>query len=208
MQNGMLSWPIVEQENSYITIKQSCLYVVPMWARILRVRACGGAGGGGGGDGGNEGGGGGGSGFVVDAILEVVPGEQIPITIGDGGAGGTGASSGNNGSNGEDTLFGDYLTAPGGKSGIGAGDVTGISGFGSGNGTNPGNPNTVDTNFGQDGGASPLTGSIAAGSALTSVSGASGQDGGGGGGGFTLPTSTGTAGGAGGDGWIQVEVLN
>lgn len=215
MQNGMLGWPADEQNNAISLLTESGLYTVPMWARKIRVRLCGGGGGGGSADGENTGGDGGGSGFISQRVLNVSPGQEIEYSCGSGGDGGAGVgsvSTGNNGSNGSDTTFGKigsetYLIARGGRSGRGADAIAGADGSGTGVGTNSGERNNTTNTSGMAGGPSPLTGVVANGSTTNAVAGSDGEYGGGGGGGKCQSASSGSAGGQGGNGWIEVEAL-
>lgn len=214
MQNGMLGWPLDEQNNAITLLTGSGTYTAPMWAKKIRVRLCGGAGGAGSADGIDTGGDGGGSGFVTQKVLDVSPGQQFAYVCGPGGPGGAGVGNitpGNNGSNGSDTKFGvtgssSLLVARGGRSGKGAKGVVTADGAGTGNGTNSGERLNATFTTGMAGGASPLTGVVAEGSVTNNVAGGSGEYGGGGGGG-KQNASAGSAGGVGGQGWIEIEAV-
>jgi hypothetical protein len=123
-------------------------------AGVTKMWVSGIAGGGGGGGGGSNnlansiggGGGGGGAGQAAfKKVMNVTPGEVIPITIGLGGAGGAGGTAGNDdavdGSNGTDTIIGTYLTLAhgiGGNAGAYSfldGSTTGLGGAGGSGGT-------------------------------------------------------------------------
>lgn len=97
-------------------------FIVPDFIFKIKVSLWGAGGGGGGG--GTARGGGGGGGFV-DGILNVIPGQVIPIVIGTGGAGvvaGAGAAGGNS----------TFLTLTAGGGGGGSGAVRGAGGTAAG----------------------------------------------------------------------------
>ena len=94
------------------TFNSSCNWSVPSGVYSVEVLVVAGGGGGGGGWYGG-GGGGGGGGTIYNSSYGVIPGEEISIIIGDGGAGGVNASLGVNGS---DSIFGN-ITATGGGGG-------------------------------------------------------------------------------------------
>ena len=98
-------------------ITDNRLYTVPSTIKNynIRVRLFGGGGGG------YSGGGGGGSGYMNYAVLELAPGSQVQINIGDGGRqGATGGTS----------TFGGYLSAAGGIGGQANGGNGGSGGGG------------------------------------------------------------------------------
>lgn len=88
-------------------------WAVPQGVRQARVRVVGAGGGGGGGSSSYSGGGGGAGGFA-QAIIQVLPGTVIPVTIGQGGAGG---QPGQTGSAGGSSTFGGVIGATGGGGG-------------------------------------------------------------------------------------------
>ncbi len=87
---------------------------------------------GGGGGGAVSGGGGGAGGLIFESSYSVIPGNNISLTVGDGGAGGTDRNT--RGENGEDSVF-LTLTAIGGGGGGSISNREGLSG-GSGGGAN------------------------------------------------------------------------
>lgn len=210
MKIGLFGFPLQATVESITLLTGSGNYTVPLWARFIHVRACGGGGGGGGADGTGNSGQGAASGYVTENFFAVSPGIEIPYSCGPGGTGGAGvgnASPGNNGSNGTDTTFGRsgsdiYLIARGGRSGRGGAASPGVSGAGTNAGTNIGENGPQGA-----GGASPLTGVVALGSATLNVAGSDGKDGGGGGGGISNNNNNGSSGGLGGNGWIQIQVI-
>lgn len=215
MRPGAFGFPLQTTEETISLLTGSGYYVVPLWARFIRVRACGGGGGGGGADGAGQGASGSASGFVAENIFPVIPGIRIPYSCGLGGNGGSSVASsspGNNGSNGNDTTFGEsnstvYLIARGGRSGKGGAAVISVDGRGSNAGTNIGQEQAPANTDGHAGGPSPLTGVVALGSTTNNVAGQDGEYGGGGGGGKSQTGSNGSPGGQGGQGWIQVEAI-
>lgn len=94
-------------------IALSGTWTVPLGVTQARVRIIGGGGGGGGGGNGFSGGGGGAGGFA-QAIVQVIPGATVPVSIGQGGAGG---QSGQSGSSGGVSSFAGLVSATGGGGG-------------------------------------------------------------------------------------------
>ena len=80
------------------------VWQVPAGVRLARIRLVGGGGGGGGGEE-TFGGGGGGAGGYAEAVVTVVPGAAIPVTVGLGGAG---TAPGISGGSGGPSAFGPY----------------------------------------------------------------------------------------------------
>lgn len=93
-------------------------FTVPSAARSLEVWVTGGGGGGGGNHAIGWGGGGGGAGGTMVHAFPVAPGQQFPMTIGQGGAGG--GVNGSQGQPGNMTQFGNVLGATGGYGGQGS----------------------------------------------------------------------------------------
>ena len=91
-------------------------WTVPAGVTTVKVLV---VGGGGGGSGSHYGGGG--SGWVVVRDVNVSPGNNIPITVGAGGAGGIIGTNSSPGGHGTDSKFGTTVTATGGKGGGGGG---------------------------------------------------------------------------------------
>lgn len=98
-------------QHGSLFFSENGVFVPPPGVRQVQVIAIGG--GAGGGAGGTSHRGGGGSGHLMVSTIDLRDGAPIAITIGDGGAGGTGLDS-REGHAGGDTLFGDYMRAPGG----------------------------------------------------------------------------------------------
>lgn len=157
-----------------VNFTSSGSFVVPDDVYTIYVSGCGGGGGGGGAGGGHldgttefypaggGGGGGGGAGqSVQDVVMEVVPGQTIPVTIGSAGAGGAGGAPGDKGGHGVDggtTSFG-TLTLQGGKGGAEGGgwpDGTGAGGAGGDEGGSYGGDGRVTGGAGGVGGTSPF----------------------------------------------------
>lgn len=95
-------------------------FVVPEGIYKIFVTACGGGGGGGGADSSDDdygGCGGNGGTCILREPFAVTPGQQIVITIGNGGAAGANSSSPTVGSNGGATVIGNLVTLPGGSAG-------------------------------------------------------------------------------------------
>jgi hypothetical protein len=168
-------------------------FVVPHGVTLVKVRAYG-AGGGGGGNTAQGGGGGGGGGGFAEGILQVNPGQIIPVTVGAGGAGGSnssGSAVGNNGHDGGTSSFGGALGATGGHGG--AGSLNGGQGDSGGGGSGFG---AAVTMTGGSGNAGFSTGPNGFGG-----HGASGAAGGGGGAASSgLPSNGAGPGGGGGGG--------
>ncbi|GAA4977436.1 choice-of-anchor D domain-containing protein [Algibacter aquimarinus] len=120
------------------TFTSSGTFVVPAGVTSVNVAAWG-AGGGGADEASNDGGGGGGGGGFRGGTIAVTPGDNITITIGNGGAGAT--SNGNDGANGGNTIVTHTIgtiTANGGDGGLtspGSGGFGGNGGGGSFTGT-------------------------------------------------------------------------
>jgi hypothetical protein len=154
--------------------------------------------------------GGGGAGGRAEGIVSgLYAGQQIPVTIGAGGAALASPGTGNSGGT---SSFGAYVLASGGAGGIGGTQVNfsnagGAGGAGSGglvnfNGSQGGDAIVVACRGGDGGG--PGNGRAASGP-LNGIS-APGYGGGGGGGGTSTGTNpVGYAGGAGGSGVVIVE---
>lgn len=119
-------------------------FTVPENVGIIYVTACGGGGGGGGAIWGTVyraaggGAGGGGGAFIYKKQYSVTPGQQIPITIGVGGAGGAPGQYGNytssavpntKGGIGGSTIIGNLITLPGGQPGGRAASNNGSYGY-------------------------------------------------------------------------------
>ena len=105
--------------------EKSGTFTVPDGVGIVYITACGGGGSGSAGTAGSgRGAGGAGAECVWEYPVSVIPGQQIPITI---GAGGVGPSSGV-GANGGTTSFGTLLTIAGGNGGTYNSDSPGIGG--------------------------------------------------------------------------------
>lgn len=107
-------------------------FTVPDGVTKVWVSGCGGGGGGGSGNLATEpqilGGGGGGAQSVQDQEITVVPGSEIVITIGNGGAGGT------SGANGGNTSFGSLLILRGGYGALSGGNSGASGGLGGSSG--------------------------------------------------------------------------
>ncbi|WP_298556257.1 choice-of-anchor D domain-containing protein [uncultured Algibacter sp.] len=120
------------------TFTSSGTFVVPAGVTSVNVAAWG-AGGGGADEASNDGGGGGGGGGFRGGTIAVTPGDNITITIGNGGTGAT--SNGNDGANGGNTIVTHTIgtiTANGGDGGLtspGSGGFGGNGGGGSFTGT-------------------------------------------------------------------------
>ena len=168
-------------------------FIVPHGVNLVKVRAYG-AGAGGGGNTGQGGGGGGGGGGFAEGILQVGPGQIIPVIVGAGGAGGSnssGSALGNNGHDGGTSSFGGGLGATGGRGGQGS--LTGGQGDSGGGGSGVG---AAVTMTGGSGNAGFSTGPNGFGG-----HGASGAAGGGGGAASSgLPSNGAGPGGGGGGG--------
>lgn len=95
-------------------------FIVPNNITKVKVTCVGGAGGGGG-SGYYAHGGNGATGFIAFNVVNVTPGQSIPIIVGKGGVGGgVDVDNGYDGDNGKNTSFGNYVTAAGGNGGGGA----------------------------------------------------------------------------------------
>lgn len=92
---------------------QNTIWVAPPDVRLAKVRLVGAGGGGGGGDSDYTGGGGGAGGYA-EAIVPVVPGGVVTVTV---GIGGVGAAPRYNGVAGDSTSFGGLAAASGGVGG-------------------------------------------------------------------------------------------
>lgn len=90
---------------------ESGVFVVPEGVDIVWVTLCGGGGGGGSSTGDYAGGGGGGAEVIIKQRVNVTPGENISVQIGEGG--GTESAGGV-------TSFGNYVSASGGGGGKGS----------------------------------------------------------------------------------------
>lgn len=116
-EDGTLNTQATEQGFTNIeVITSSRTYTVPEGVSKMFVEVIGGGGGGGFADtsGTNwTGGGGGGGGGYAAKIIEVTPGQIIPITVGTGGSATT-----TNSSNGNSSSFGQYISAEGGYRGF------------------------------------------------------------------------------------------
>jgi hypothetical protein len=179
---------------------ESGTFVVPNGITRLRVTVIGSGGGGGSSVSTNGGGGGGGAGGRGEVWLGgVVPGTQISVTVGLGGA----STPGGNGLTGGSSSFGSYCSATGGSGGTG--------GTGSGTGGAGGNVSGGDVYYPGSTGSDAVPGVARGGdgggpgAGKGSSSGANGANGvswGGGGGGAS---GAGYTGGAGGGGLVIVE---
>ena len=136
-------------------------FIVPTGVTYVRVTVVGGGGGGGGAQGTGAGqcsaaAGGGGAGWGM-GVYSVTPGQNIPVTVGYGGAGGNGGGSW--GGSGGTSSFGSLLSAPGGGGGPGclvAGAINIIAG-----GAGGGYPSGAQVGGGGDGGGVGIVPSIA-----------------------------------------------
>lgn len=142
------------------------VYTVPAGIRALDVFCVGGGGGGGGDFMSNSmnhycGGGGGGGRTTTALNVAVTPGQQIQVTIGQGGAGGNGYTAGEDddgpagsGTAGGTTYFGGLASAAGGDGGQGGGGMygAGVGGAG-GSGGGAGGARVDGTSYGGDGGS-------------------------------------------------------
>jgi hypothetical protein len=139
--------PNYAQYNDTTYTSGSGIYTVPPGVNQLNVTIVG-AGGGGGGCSGNEEpvyvGGGGGGGQVINSVISVTPGQQIPWSV---GTVGTGGAVGNDGTNGGTTTFGS-LNASGGGGGNGSNGTGGTP-----NGSNGAYVSLVNDGWDQPGGA-------------------------------------------------------
>lgn len=178
-------------------------WIVPDGVYSVNFRIWGGGGGGGGGLSGSGAGGGGGAGYVEGQIA-VVPGQEILITVGGGGAGGPANTTGINGvgGTGGTSSFGSFASATGGLGGS-PGGIGGVGGAGvGGNFSITGQPaanayNDISPKHGSGGGGTFGT----PGSPMSVTGGVrAGSPGGGGGGG-----ANGFAGSIGGAGLIYIE---
>ncbi|GHV45849.1 hypothetical protein FACS1894204_06150 [Synergistales bacterium] len=135
-------------------ITESGAFVVPENVSLIYVSGCGGGGGGGKGivkaDGGHGGGGGGGAFCIIRKPLNVLSGQQIPVTIGGGGLGASDTVVGTAGGN---TVIGN-TTAYGGQRGASAESIReGRGGHGGAIGGTGGRGGTSPNGFsGQPGG--------------------------------------------------------
>ncbi len=114
------------------TITSSQTYTVPNGVSKIKVELWGGAGGGGGAEGYSYRGGDGGSGGFVAQEMDVTGGQQLYISVGDGGLAGTdvpcnGCGSATDGGNGGNTQLGTYKAA-GGSGGTGGSYICGQPG--------------------------------------------------------------------------------
>ena len=151
-------------------------------------------GGGGAGGGGARGAGGGAGAEVVERIIATNSGDDVTVTVGDGGAGGAGSSgTGASGTAGENSSFGPLRArggngGTGGASGGGGSDPGGVGGTAFSTGS-PFGINVAGGQGGTDGGSSGSSGGTAAGLAAGGTggtgSGNANQGAGGGGGGST-----------------------
>lgn len=194
-------------------------FTVPATVIVAYFEGIGGGGGGGAtGTGGLAGGGGGAGAIARGQWFDVLPGETLTVTIGNGGAGGTFAGA-PGASGGTTTITGSFgsFNLYGGNAGAGSGGVGGQSGVlqyasgGSGaptvGGVGVGGAASLShagstgggTNGGGGGGSSSYA-SGGAGGAVNSPGGAGGTGGGGGGGGY----NTGGTGGTGGSGYLRI----
>jgi hypothetical protein len=184
-------------------LSSSGTFTVPADVYEIDVELWSGGGGGGGAFNNGYSGGGTGGGYARNKFV-VTPGQTIDVTIGAGGAAGNGSPS--NGSDGGASLFGGYMTVPGGPHGLAANGVTaGPSASGAsptGGAINIAGQNGSGGNDGVGGGSggqAPMGGGSApAGS--TGGTGSSGLFPGSGGGGTGAGASAGYAGGTGAGG--------
>ena len=210
------------------TFNTNGTFDVPAGVTQITVEAWGGGGGGGFARSVNgAAGGGGGGGAYYKAIVNVTPGQSIPVTIGQGGTGGATNGTGANG--GGTTSFGAYLSANGGNPGAGvstnssgAGGTGGAGGiYSGGNGANGINETGVGTGGGGGGGSagtdsngnqgsgliggSAVIGGGAGGNGARGTAGGDGTAPGGGGAGGHRRSGNNRSGGNGADGKIVIS---
>ena len=187
---GILSRLVIEK------IMESCVWVAPRaMHQKFRVYAVGGGGGGGG-----DYGGGGGGGYIQISDLTIPNGTPVTITC---GAVGERGSTTKDGGDGGTTMFGEYLSAPGGKGG--KSQANGGHGGDGGAGGGGGYSSDGATNGGNGGNGSTYGGGGGGGCGLNAGKGGNGGDYGGGGGGGAYRSENaiseaGTGGTYGGDG--------
>lgn len=189
-------------------VTSSTTFTVPMGVTTMRVTAIGG-GGGGGYHSTMSSGGGGAGGQVVSILSGLTPGQEIPVTIGHGGAVLTAFGNGNNGGA---TVVSGYLTAGGGVGGNG-GTQTGYGNAGGPGGSAVGGLLNMNGSYGTDSiqvasrggdGGGPGNGRGTTGP-LPGLSAVSYGGGGGGGGCSIVGTAEGYPGGAGAPGVVVFE---
>ncbi|WP_431282731.1 hypothetical protein ACQW02_25540 [Humitalea sp. 24SJ18S-53] len=138
-------------------------FVVPAGVRRVKGRGWGGGGGGAGNINTSSGTSGGGGGGYFEGIVDVVPGQVVPISIGAAGIGGAN-TVGANGTPGGITSFGSFMSATGGQGGRYDNASGGIGGVGVGG--------QINISGDQGGTASPVGGSYIGGYGGTTFCGA------------------------------------
>jgi hypothetical protein len=172
---------------SFLTYTSSGTFTVPGGVTSVRVLCVGGGGGGGSGHQG-----GGGSGYVATGTYSVTPGQNIAITVGQGGTGAQQVVSTNTLiglTPGGSSSFGGLLTANGGLVVTGVNQTGNNGGCGGGGSCNSGSPGGNGGTNGGNGGSCSYTGGSGQGGSFSSGFGT-----------FTANTISAGSGGAGGTG--------